>query len=473
MANHKTHNTQTNHYLQHLTELNNTQPVTASEDIYNQFGVLLIAKGSRINNKAQSQLQQHKLKKNLDDQIELETTFSDKQIFQQTLAMLERSTELTQLQQRNEFDDPFRHICLSENLPLQMRQKLSVMSQQLPTLFEHSLFNGWAAALIAKEMKLAPEACREAYVCGLIHDIGLLHIPAEVQTQTPLSDENWRALQSHVVIGQRCADECGLSRSISRGILEHHERLDQTGYPTRKAPQKLSLLGQVVASADLLHNLCTNELSQSKGSIHDALPYFKIHHGSFNERIHSALMLILSKAAHDPTDSDRPVQPVNLERVRTINSQLLALTQPLAQLRQAAATLNHPSGQSVITMMRSISNLLDNSGIGDSQFNDWLMSEIDATDADNASGLKEVDAMQYELLWLVKRLGWNLKDLLDAPSLPSTHPAIVGLASYQQQLNDSLSTSFNLYQAPAQPSVDSSSDLVDLTQHQTNTTADS
>ncbi|OMH36164.1 HD-GYP domain-containing protein [Motiliproteus sp. MSK22-1] len=442
---------QTNHYLQRLTELNDTQEVTASEDIFNQFGVLLIAKGSRINSKAQAQLQRHQLKKDIDDQVSLETTFSDKQIYQKTLAILDQSPELNNLQQQNQFEDPFRHICLSGNLPLQMRQKLTVMSHQLPEQFQHSLFNGWASSLIAKEMGLAPEDCREAYICGLLHDVGLLHLSPDVQTQTPLSEENWRALQSHVIIGQRCADTSGLPSTIGRGILEHHERLDQTGYPTRKAATMLGPLGQIVASSDLLHNLCTNELSYSKGSIHEALPYFKIHRSSFNESIHSALMRILSRSELDQIDNKQSVQPVNLERVRAINSQLLSLLAPLADLSSEIVASKRTESLSVATMMQSIISLRDNSGISDGQLNDWLMSELDPTDSDNYSCLKEIDAMQYELLWLVKRLGWNLKNLLES-SASKSEPATAELNSYYERLKEQLTLAFGLYNPEIKPS---------------------
>lgn len=445
---------QTNQYLQHLTEVNETQEVTASEDIYNQFGVLLIAKGSRINNRAQGQLQQHRLEKELDQQIALESTLSDQQIFHKTLSLLENSTELAQLHKRNKFDDPFRHICLSGNLPLQIRQKLTVMLQQLPDLFQHSLFNGWASAMIAKEMKLKPAACREAYICGLIHDIGMLHLPTEVQTQTPLSPENWRALKSHVVIGQRCAEECGLSSEVVQGILEHHERYDQTGYPTRKAPEKLGLLGQIVASADLLHSLCTNELSHSEGSIYEALPYFKIHHGSFNERIHTALMRVLALAALDRTESDAPQKPVNLERVRQINSQLQLLTTPLEKFSEQLAPLKHPEGPSVITTMRSIGNLLGNSGIGDSNLNDWLMSDLDPSEHDNAASLREIDTMQYEMLWLVKRLGWNIKDFLESPASEEGDSLIEQIDAFYGKLHEAVIDSFKLYNDTPEPAAD-------------------
>ncbi|MEH6824622.1 MAG: HD domain-containing phosphohydrolase [Motiliproteus sp.] len=358
--------------------------------------------------------------------------------------MLEHSAELRHLQQRIQFDDLFRHIGLSGNLPLQIRQKLTVMSQQLPDLFEHSLFTGWAAALIANEMKYKPDECWEAYVCGLIHDIGLLHLSPEIQTQTPLSEENWRALQSHVIIGQRSADASGLPTAIGRGILDHHERLDQTGYPTRKAPAKLGQLGQIVASADLLHSLCSNELSHTEGSIHEALPYFKIHRSSFSESIHSALMRILFLAAPDPIGQNRPIQPANLERVRKVNSLLLDLFAPLAELSQKTAASEHAESQSVATLMQSINTLLDNSGIGDRQLSDWLMSELAPSDPDNHSCLKEIDAMQYELLWLVKRLGWSLKSLLES-SASNLEPATRELSPYYELLMAQLSPAFALY----------------------------
>mgnify|MGYP001114257638 CR=1 FL=1 len=435
----------TQHYLRHLTELNDTQPVSASEDIYNQFGVLLIAKGSRINAQVQKQLLQHRLKKSIDDQVVLENTLSDLELFQQLLGMIEDSVEYAQMHRGTGFEDLFRHICLTARLPLQIRQKLTVMSQRLPLIFAHCQFTGWASALIAHEMKLSIQTCQNAYICGLLHDVGFLHLPIEVQTQTPLSDEHWRALQSHVLIGQRCADSCGLHKEIGVGILEHHERLDQTGYPTRKSPEKLSLLGQIVASADLLHHLCTHELDHTTASLAGALPHFKIHHGSFNGRIHSALMRILHQATLDQADKPTPLKPVNLERVRSINSQLQTLLAPLAKLRQHAELASAPKGPKVLAIMMSINTLMANSGIDDQQLNDWLLSDIDPADADNTSCLTELDAMQYELLWLIKRLGWNLSDFLSDAASESQQSQSEPFSRYQEQLTSSLNQAFELY----------------------------
>ncbi|MFT5722616.1 MAG: putative nucleotidyltransferase with HDIG domain [Motiliproteus sp.] len=432
---------ESSHYLQHLTALSDTQEVTASEDIFNQFGVLLIAKGSPINRKAQARLNQHQLMKNIDQQVALKTTFSDQQLFQQSLLMFERSPEFWQLHQSNRFEDAFRHICLVGSVPLPLRQKLSVMAQQLPSLFEHSLFTGWACALIAHELGLKTKACREAYICGLLHDIGLLHLSPEVQTQIPLSEENWRALQSHVIIGQRCADDCGLPKAIGQGIFEHHERLDRTGYPGRKAPDQLGQLGQLVASTDLLHSLCTNELSHSERSMQDALPYLKIHSGSFSQPIHSAIMRLLSRGSTHATTSVSSIKEANLARVRDVNSRLKTLGAPLSELSQIARAGEQPECQKVETMMVSIMGILDESGLGDDLLSSWMMEDQDPAEPSNQSDLKDIDAMQYELLWLFKRLGWSLGQLAGSQG----RPAGSALAAYHAQLTEQLEEAFTRY----------------------------
>ncbi|RDE24999.1 HDOD domain-containing protein [Motiliproteus coralliicola] len=431
-------------FLQHLTEVNETQQVIASEDIYNQFGVLLVSKGSRINPQAQRQLQQHRLDKDIDQQIELEQTLTGLELFQLTQSLLEQDPELKRLHHNNRFEDPFRHFCLIEDLPLPLRQKLTIMKQQLPALFEHSLFCGWASTLIAREMKLSSEACRRAYICGLLHDIGMLYLAPELQTQAPLNSDSWRALQSHVVIGQRCLEGLGLHPSIGQGILEHHERLDQTGYPSRKSPDKLNKLGQVVASADMLYNLCSNELNSSDKQVHDALPYFKVHHSSFNAEIHAALMRVLSRAGTPAEDESTPLQPVNLDRVRSVNRQLASMLEPLPPLIEKIGLLDLNESRKLATMMGAINQVLSTSGIADSQLKDWLMADMDPSDPDNHSCLKEIDAMQYELLWLLKRLGWNLDSLLNCKEAASLSER-GELELYRQQLQQGLEQGFGYF----------------------------
>ncbi|WP_421862122.1 HD-GYP domain-containing protein [Motiliproteus sp.] len=435
-------------FLQHLTEVNETQQVIASEDIYNQFGVLLVSKGSRINPQAQRQLQQHRLEKDLDQQIELEQTLTDLELFQQTQSLLDQDPELKRLHQNNRFEDPFRHFCLTEDLPLPLRQKLTIMKQQLPSLFQHSLFCGWACTLIAREMKLSSEACRKAYVCGLLHDVGMLYLAPKLQTQAPLENDDWRALQSHVVIGQRCVEGLGLHPSIGQGILEHHERLDQTGYPSRKSPDKLNKLGQIVASADMLYNLCSNELNNSDKAVHDALPYVKVHHSSFNAEIHAALMRVLSRAGTRSDDEAASLQPVNLERVRNVNQHLSELLTPLTPLVEKISQLDFNEGSKLATMMGAINQVLSTSGIADSQLKDWLMADMDPSDPDNYDCLKETDAMQYELLWLLKRLGWNLDSLLQCEAA-KTLSERGELEQYRQQLQKGLERGFDSYRQQA------------------------
>lgn len=427
-------------FLQHLTDLNQSQQVTAREDIYNQFGVLLVPKGSPINRRAQLQLQQHALKKGLEEQVALADTLSDEELLHQAQELLETSPSLRALQQGNQFDDRFRHLCLMQDLPLAIRQQLTVMAQQLQNLYQHCLFTGWAAALIAHELGLNHSDCRKAYVSGLIHDLGLLHLPPQLQSKPKLSAEEWRALQSHVVIGQRLATAAGLPADIATAVLEHHERLDQSGYPSRKPAAKLGLLGQIVAATDLLHKLCSHELHDTQKPAHDALPYFKVHRNGFGEGVHTAIMRILSRAAHHAGASPPALQPLDLERVRQTHETLLPLLSPLAPLAQSVAEKSEWAATAA--MMDAIVALLENSGLNDPALHAWLQSELDLSDADTLRCLNEIDAMQYELLWLLKRFGWQLENRAQGQPWPAP------LSDYQQTLRAALAGAFARYETP-------------------------
>lgn len=98
-------------------------------------------------------------------------------------------------------------------------------------------------------------------------------------------------------------------------------------------------------------------------------------------------------------------------------------------------------------MLHVLTEMTHNSGICDPQLSAWLQTELDPHDPDNHGCLVEIDAMQYELLWLVKRLGWILQGLLESdPGLPPA--AMDNFRRYQETALAQLGIAFARY-APA------------------------
>jgi HD-GYP domain-containing protein (c-di-GMP phosphodiesterase class II) len=90
---------------------------------------------------------------------------------------------------------------------------------------------------------------REIVLSALLHDIGKAPIPPEILSGTDRTLDEENILRCHTVIGGRLLEKCDfVSPAIGLGALEHHERLDGSGYPF--GATRMSFFGQLVAILD-------------------------------------------------------------------------------------------------------------------------------------------------------------------------------------------------------------------------------
>jgi HD-GYP domain-containing protein (c-di-GMP phosphodiesterase class II) len=98
----------------------------------------------------------------------------------------------------------------------------------------------------------------EVVLAGLVHDAGMVRVPAEVLGHPgPLTDDERRAVESHChagasLVGRLLPDAAWLAEA-ARG---HHERLDGTGYPDGLHAHHLPLLTRLLAVCDVYAALC-------------------------------------------------------------------------------------------------------------------------------------------------------------------------------------------------------------------------
>ncbi len=434
-------------YLQHLVAADQHQDVVAEQDIVNQFGVLLIKKGVRISAGVSSTLQQHKLRHRLEQSIELTTTLSNRGIYRHLQALLESNSEYRQLHAAFRFQAPLEKLLLANPLHKVLRQHLTIMQQQAPHDFEHSLFCGWASALIGHEMGLSSERCENLFYCGLLHDIGLLHITRAEDGK--LAPEQWRSLQSHVLVGSLIVKNCDCFPSeVAEGIAEHHERLDRTGYPSQKPGEQLGLFGQIVGATDLLDTLCKREKEHSTTPLSLSLAYFRVHQGAFKEAIFSAIFRILSRSRYQPPelgDDERGRVQHRVQQLQPIQKKLARPLEPLSSL--GGTFKKQVSGEAIVLMSIAITETLNRAGMDNAHYEQWLQGVMDSSDS---HALVEADAMHYELLWLFKRLGWSIKQLLDSDSAPSG-TLRERLYDYTRQIQEALDQSWPLYKEQELP----------------------
>ncbi len=107
------------------------------------------------------------------------------------------------------------------------------------------------AVAIATEMGLSDETKTGIHVAAMLHDIGKIAVPSDLLVKsTPLSQPEADLLKSHVEAGYAILQPLTFPWTIDLFVLQHHERLDGSGYPHGLRGDALCLEGRILAVAD-------------------------------------------------------------------------------------------------------------------------------------------------------------------------------------------------------------------------------
>lgn len=114
-------------------------------------------------------------------------------------------------------------------------------------LVMHSLNTAALAHALAGELRLGRAGAHAACVAGLLHDVGMTHVPTEVLHRNTLDDAERAAIEEHVRIGARLVLERAPElESAAVVAYEHHLAPDGSGYPRLARPRAPHLLSQLV-----------------------------------------------------------------------------------------------------------------------------------------------------------------------------------------------------------------------------------
>jgi HD-GYP domain-containing protein (c-di-GMP phosphodiesterase class II) len=112
---------------------------------------------------------------------------------------------------------------------------------------------------IAERMALPPETCEQAYLCGLVHDIGKIGLPPGLlEKPGALTLEERRQMQEHSAIGERILAHVDEYSEIATIVRHHHERIDGQGYPDGLVDENIPLVSRIIAVADA-YNAMTSD----------------------------------------------------------------------------------------------------------------------------------------------------------------------------------------------------------------------
>jgi putative nucleotidyltransferase with HDIG domain len=112
---------------------------------------------------------------------------------------------------------------------------------------------------IAARMGLAEHEQRLAHLCGLVHDIGKIGLPAGLlEKPGALTLDERREMQRHSEIGERILANVETYAEIASVVRHHHERMDGNGYPDGIESARIPVLARIIAVADA-YNAMTSD----------------------------------------------------------------------------------------------------------------------------------------------------------------------------------------------------------------------
>jgi putative nucleotidyltransferase with HDIG domain len=112
---------------------------------------------------------------------------------------------------------------------------------------------------IARRMGLSESEQELVHLCGLVHDIGKIGLPAGLlEKPGALTLEERRQMEKHSEIGERILRKVADYSEIAAIVRHHHERVDGEGYPDNLVGNEIPLLARIITVADA-YNAMTSD----------------------------------------------------------------------------------------------------------------------------------------------------------------------------------------------------------------------
>ncbi|MBV8248286.1 MAG: HD domain-containing protein [Comamonas sp.] len=242
------------HFLRAVTDMAEHRHVVTGAAIYTDNGVKLLDKRTRIDSRMYERLVEHKLRDPVDQSLSVDDCVDVSGIAARAVAQCEATELMRRLAQAvggtQRLLAPVRKIML----PPQMAFKLTVMREQRPELFEHSLQMMLVAIYLAQKEGWDEHDCGLLATAALLHDVGMLYVdPAWIDAEHWLNGAERRHLIAHSVTGMLIVRGAGCyPKAVEMAVLDHHERMDGSGYPRGSRGDAISKMGQVLLLAEVV-----------------------------------------------------------------------------------------------------------------------------------------------------------------------------------------------------------------------------
>ena len=140
------------------------------------------------------------------------------------------------------------------------------------------------ARSIAQDVGLSNDKVDGIKLAGVIHDVGKISVPAEILSKPgQLTKDEFGLIKAHSQVGYDILKEVEFAWPVAQIVLQHHERMDGSGYPQGLSGEEILLEARILAVADVVEAMASHrpyrpalgidkaleEISKNRGVLYD------------------------------------------------------------------------------------------------------------------------------------------------------------------------------------------------------------
>lgn len=377
-------------------ELAKTRQIVCADDIHDEHGNKLLARGYAVSPELQEKLLRRKLKQPLESSLTVSGGATMESIVADALTRIEEDAVLA----------AFAGSSLARGLLRDLRQfpltgPLKLLLTSARDSHQASYAHGLAAMIVsagmAARLKLGEPDAGNLILAAMMHDVGEMYInPEYLDSTQSLPPSAWKHVASHPCVGYAFIREfTTFSSTVAVCILHHHERLNGSGYPFRLRVEALDRLSTLLAVADVVSALVMRGGKGLRRKIEVALSIVP-------EEFDRDAVSSINQALRSIADESCTESPCNcIIRILPVLKQLGAVRKAAEAL--LAADRSGPVATSAgyaLSILENIEKSLRASGVSD-------LSQLDLMDQDTQV-MSEICLIIPEITWRLRNLARNL-----------------------------------------------------------------
>jgi PAS domain S-box-containing protein/putative nucleotidyltransferase with HDIG domain len=192
-------------------------------------------------------------------------------------------------------------IRLSKNLEETVISLASAFEMKDPYTAGHQRRVTEIATAIATEMELDRDVFQGMRLASLVHDIGKINVPTEILSKPgKITGPELELIRTHSIAGYDILKNINFPWPISKIVLQHHERMNGSGYPNGLSGGEILLEARIIAVADVVEAMATHRPYRAALGIEKALEEIETNRGVLYDKdvANICLKLFRSKKFH-------------------------------------------------------------------------------------------------------------------------------------------------------------------------------